>query len=638
MAAASSSSVPQARASAGAVRAGPQPERRPLVEDAERWKTGFLGCRRVSPRENEIALLQKVCCFCEYNDRRLRFPGAQPVPLLPETAEFLLTERYAVCEKTDGERMMLLQAHSQIYLVDRNNYVYDVADVNEFRREFLKNDPRAGPSFLDTEHGNTLLDGELVVQRHDFGKDEVKYRIIFMVFDAIFVDGRDVKFLLLPERLRLARRWITPRQQRSAFGKLSVCVKTFRNLGDIREVLAKLNTQKHLTDGLIFTPIDEPYETQTAKRTLKWKPPELCTSDFAVRLLRPTSGVLLDFGDLLVENENAYSVHTSVGMMLQNTAAEETLRDHDSGCLRLVSEWLQTGINLPPNAVAPSSSEKDGTSAADKSWTPQCDFGLFVMDDNKLIYYSALQNTWDEVFEVARSEKLSSSLTVDEQSEKGSGKTRGRSSVANIWECRWNPAREGFCLYKKRADKKFPNTVRNVDSNSRAAELSLTEETLKSWLGKRNEEFLKWDWGAERRERRRRVGLREEDEESSSSESEDEGVDNGEDVVEMREQQALDGGDDDEEMAPQAPSHEGGPALPRCGSSQFAGTVAPPRPQGSERTFTGPEEQWSTLAAQHGEYGGTAEENWPPVWSSAKEGGDEDDEYLAMGDTGEDDW
>lgn len=69
-----------------------------------------------------------------------------------EVFDELLTRPYLVCEKTDGERYILLAHEGRVYLIDRRVRFW----LCPIQLPLPSSDPRA-PGW----HHNTLLDGEL---------------------------------------------------------------------------------------------------------------------------------------------------------------------------------------------------------------------------------------------------------------------------------------------------------------------------------------------------------------------------------------------------------------------------------------------------------------------------------------------
>ena len=60
--------------------------------------------------------------------KRDHFPGPQPVAVMKKDFETLKTQRYVVCEKTDGERHVLLLLNNCI-LVIANDLTYIANDI-----------------------------------------------------------------------------------------------------------------------------------------------------------------------------------------------------------------------------------------------------------------------------------------------------------------------------------------------------------------------------------------------------------------------------------------------------------------------------------------------------------------------------
>jgi hypothetical protein len=111
---------------------------------------------------------------------------------------------------------------------------------------------------------DTLLDGEF------FGGDT------FIVHDAVCVKGEDVRSKNLLERLAYARNII---KTILPISKLSVKCK---NMLEFRD-MSKLVLDDTKTDGVIFTPIDEPVRMGTHLTLFKWKPREKITIDFYLK-------------------------------------------------------------------------------------------------------------------------------------------------------------------------------------------------------------------------------------------------------------------------------------------------------------------------------------------------------------------
>jgi hypothetical protein len=178
-----------------------------------------------------------------------RFPGPQPVSI--ERRHFPLLEKqpYFVCEKTDGTRNLLVSFGRGVFLVDRS-FVSTPIKVRV---------PK-----------DTILDGELVTTRD--GKK------LFMVYDAVRVKGEDLTKKPLDVRLETARK-VVKSIIKTAGAECEVRVKTMWPLTNIRDMPTEFEYE---TDGLVFTPVNEPIRTGTHETMFKWKPRERITIDFAI--------------------------------------------------------------------------------------------------------------------------------------------------------------------------------------------------------------------------------------------------------------------------------------------------------------------------------------------------------------------
>ena len=179
------------------------------------------------------------------------FPGPQPVSIERRHFPALKRQPYVVCEKTDGVRYLLTCDETKTCaLVNRAFEVTHVA--------------------LNLPRG-TILDGELV-ECHDAKK-------LFVVHDAVLVRGENVTQMPLTERLAKAKSVVRTivRTAKSPFG---LVVKTMTPLEDFNKVPTEYPYE---TDGLVFTPVNEPVRTGTHETMFKWKPRDRITIDFLVR-------------------------------------------------------------------------------------------------------------------------------------------------------------------------------------------------------------------------------------------------------------------------------------------------------------------------------------------------------------------
>lgn len=185
------------------------------------------------------------------SDRPEIFPGPQPVSIERRHFHLLRTRPYFVCEKTDGTRQLLLSCADGVFLINR-----------AFQREQVKiRVPK-----------DTLLDGELVTTKSQ--------KQLFVVHDAVLIKGDDVKGLPLDKRLDQARA-VVRSIIKTAQAPFEIRVKTMWPLENIGAMPA-LDAFDYETDGLVFTPIQEPVRSGTHETMFKWKPRERITIDFCI--------------------------------------------------------------------------------------------------------------------------------------------------------------------------------------------------------------------------------------------------------------------------------------------------------------------------------------------------------------------
>ena len=268
----------------------------------------------------ELKQLQKLCMqLMQQDDEPSKFPGAQPVSFerrhisAPKAGHgmhpSLVAQPYFAAEKTDGVRYMLLILGARgTFCVDRN---FDMR-----RLPPMKFPSRVDPSApLD----KTLLDGELIADvggtgqpLPDAGSSDAApsaKRLRFLAYDACRVAGKACCDEPLHTRLMALRREVlSPRYKLSMTEPSSfdgepftVELKDFFELGHLPHIFKHVNAMPHNAegllyafedplrklshgnDGIIFTPMVEPYRPYTCPSLLKWKPANMNSVDFQLQ-------------------------------------------------------------------------------------------------------------------------------------------------------------------------------------------------------------------------------------------------------------------------------------------------------------------------------------------------------------------
>jgi hypothetical protein len=191
------------------------------------------------------------------------FIGAQPETLQKDQLSLLFKELYSVTDKADGDRFFLF--------IDTNGYVTFIDNnINNILKTDLKSN----------SYTNCLIDGELIRVTHDYHTSKIS----FHAFDIAFYNGQDLRGdeeFLLKQRLELLNTVVSSIPQNSYY---DVKLKRFiyRNVFMGSDIIMKnIQNNPYKNDGLIFTPMNEPYpKSKKWTKLLKWKPAELNTIDF----------------------------------------------------------------------------------------------------------------------------------------------------------------------------------------------------------------------------------------------------------------------------------------------------------------------------------------------------------------------
>ncbi|WBW74530.1 mRNA guanylyltransferase Ceg1 [Schizosaccharomyces osmophilus] len=215
------------------------------------------------------------------------FPGSQPVSFAHKHLQTLKEKDYYVCEKSDGIRFLMYMTKDPsrpdrptVYLIDRHPNYYHISNLIY---------PIPTDVSGKAMHTETVLDGELILERFPDGKKQLK----FLVFDCLACDGKLYMNRPLDKRIGVFMvNIIIPLRQFmekfpksvSTFPFITEGKKMERSYGIemlFRDIIPSLH---HGNDGLIFTCVETPYITGTDHNLLKWKPKTINTLDFMLGL------------------------------------------------------------------------------------------------------------------------------------------------------------------------------------------------------------------------------------------------------------------------------------------------------------------------------------------------------------------
>lgn len=227
----------------------------------------------------KLGQIQRLCQEMTEWDRS-GFPGAQPVSMDRQNLRFLEQSPYKVSWKADGTRyMMLINGKNQVFMVDRDNSIFHVDNL-EFP---FRKDPRVHLS-------NTLLDGEMIIDKVN-GQPVPRY----LIYDIIKFNGQPVGQCDFNIRLVcIEKEIISPRMEKMKTGQIdktkepfSVRAKPFFDIHASRKLLEGSFTAQvsHEVDGLIFQPCGR-YKAGRCDDILKWKPPNLNSVDFRLKITK----------------------------------------------------------------------------------------------------------------------------------------------------------------------------------------------------------------------------------------------------------------------------------------------------------------------------------------------------------------
>ena len=223
-------------------------------------------CNSKAFKIDNAELKEKIIAECERllqtKFKKDHFPGPQPVTVELKDFKKLKTEEYMVCEKSDGERAILLliniNCKPMCFMINRNNEYYFME--LSFKKEVFE---------------GTIMDGEIIKTKNGCWN--------YLIHDTFCYNGKN--FINESHRLRYACiiDLIIKRYVNKETDCLNIKTKLFYQFGpqiDITWNLIKTSTENKI-DGLIFTPVNGPVKFGRDYDLLKWK--ELHTMDLLVK-------------------------------------------------------------------------------------------------------------------------------------------------------------------------------------------------------------------------------------------------------------------------------------------------------------------------------------------------------------------
>ena len=215
--------------------------------------------------ENEV-LKEKIMVECDrlfgFTIKRDYFPGPQPVTVEKKDFELLKKEEYVVCEKTDGERYVMLLINidnkPMCFIINRNNELYFLSLA--FKKEVFE---------------GSIFDGELIKTKENSWN--------YLIHDCMIYNGKNYMEISHDLRYSAVIDFITKRYVNKSTDCFNIKTKIFYIYGN--KLLETWNhivkTTENEIDGLIFTPVNEPIKFGRDYNLLKWKMEH--TIDFFVK-------------------------------------------------------------------------------------------------------------------------------------------------------------------------------------------------------------------------------------------------------------------------------------------------------------------------------------------------------------------
>lgn len=218
-------------------------------------------------------VLKKAYGFRE-GKRPFTFPGAQPFSIERRNLKFIPRNKYYVCAKCDGERMLI------VHIPDMPFTFLKKSSSQKLPCTFLVNrklDVFLLPFSYPEYFGASVVDGELMSKGG------------YIAHDCTMSNGVMVRTQKFGKRLEHLENVC-----RLKLGGMEIRAKSFYPSEAVGQLFDEMSENEYPCDGVVFYPDDQPVGYKRHKFLYKWKPPGNHTIDTKCRALFSDEGGVVE--------------------------------------------------------------------------------------------------------------------------------------------------------------------------------------------------------------------------------------------------------------------------------------------------------------------------------------------------------
>ncbi|CAG8482418.1 20195_t:CDS:10 [Rhizophagus irregularis] len=245
------------------------------------------------------------------------FPGSQPVHFESGHVELLEKENYYVRDKSDGKRYIM--------------FFTTMDESCQFRTlAGFKLPLRSNPNQM---HNETMVDGEVIIDTDNNKR--------YLIFDLMVLNG--ITLIERPYNKRLGMLKADVLEPLNAELEKNMGMKTNLPLKFAIKPMELSYGLKCGNDGLVFVPVNHPYESTTCKKLLLWKPITKLTVDFKIKYFKEEIYELLIFDGRDHKLYDYLTIDSGLALQWQRNSPDgniatfwydkrwKTSRSHDGG-------------------------------------------------------------------------------------------------------------------------------------------------------------------------------------------------------------------------------------------------------------------------------------------------------------------